>query len=154
MKKLLLILFAAFLLTGCNNDGDGIFYIYEKFPEEKYPELNMTGGVLSSNGDRIEIVTSNGIGICAEVMDEQESRNAERLPRKAVSDKVWHEVIKCSWFTLTNVYDVSTELYNRIIVEVEPNTTGENRKVPFSIGHKGSYDYIFQSIETDFMQEK
>ena len=149
MKKIFFLLIATSLFFSCNNDvpdgpnPDVFLPEYEKHE----PELNTTEGIISKDGGRIEIVSGSKVSLVPELPQEYDNIEKETY---VISDKIWHYVWRCDWFTITSIYDINAMTTYRLIIDVEPNTTGKERTVPLIIGTywKGNY------INTNFVQEK
>ena len=149
MKKIFFLLIATSLFFSCNNDvpdgpnPDAFLPEYEKHE----PELNTTEGIISKDGGRIEIVSGSKVSLIPELPHEYDNIEKETY---VISDKIWHYVWRCDWFTITSIYDINAMTTYRLIIDVEPNTTGKERKVPLIIGAywKGNF------INTNFVQEK
>ena len=149
MKKILFLLIATSLFFCCDNDIPGNSNPDDFLPEyEKHePELNTTEGIISKDGGRIEIVSGSKVSLIPELPHEYDNIEKETY---VISDKIWHYVWRCDWFTITSIYDINAMTTYRLIIDVEPNTTGKERKVPLIIGAywKGNF------INTNFVQEK
>ena len=149
MKKIFFLLIATSLFFSCNNDvpdgpnPDVFLPEYEKHE----PELNTTEGIISKDGGRIEIVSGSKVSLVPELPQEYDNIEKETY---VISDKIWHYVWRCDWFTITSIYDINAMTTYRLIIDVEPNTTGKERKVPLIIRTAWKYD----CIGTNFVQEK
>lgn len=149
MKKIFFLLIATSLFFCCDNDvpdgpnPDAFLPEYEKHE----PELNTTEGIISKDGGRIEIVSGSKVSLIPELPHEYDNIEKETY---VISDKIWHYVWRCDWFTITSIYDINAMTTYRLIIDVEPNTTGKERTVPLTIETYWKYGYI----GTNFVQEK
>lgn len=120
------------------------------------PELNFTKTRLSKDGDVTEITSTKDVSINYllggdfELIDEKQ---------EVVSDKIHIERKDYGWVTVSKVHNTALGTDYKIKIEVKPNDTGVERKVPIYLycwvsTHKCPYAFYGQPVDTCFIQEK
>jgi len=154
MKTRFLVLFAiASLLFSCYDDD---YPIYTEYINED-PGLSLTEARLSRDGDVIEITSSKDVSINYILAENMELISDQQV---VVSDKYHNHIRNYGWFSVTTHRNTITGRDYKITIEVQPNHTDQERRVPIyclycwtrSPGHP--YTLFGPEVQVSFIQEK
>lgn len=156
MEKKLICLLTVLMMIACSSESDN----EELETIETDPKLNITEGVLSCDGDSINIISGNGkeLYACYDTVGMKSPIVMEYTSKENVSDKVRYLISDRGWYSVTEVYSTETKRSSRIILKVKPNHTQKSRTVPLAIF---SYCYDFNATgnrkhiytKTNFVQD-
>lgn len=153
MKKILIYFLTALIIISCSkNDNEE-----EVFKTDL--KLNIVEGILSSNGDSIDIVSASGQNLyaCLDTVGISIPIAMEYTSEVFVSDKVRYQISDIGWYSITRVYSTETQKASKLILKVKPNDTHKERIVPLTI-FSNCYDNYATGkrggiyIKTNFVQ--
>lgn len=152
MKNVLNVLILMLIIASCSSDDeDG------REPSPIDPEFNITEGIMSSEGDSIEIYSASEQTLLAvrDTIGQPRELLGNDNSQVYVSNGVRRLIIDMGWYTITQFWSTKTSSYPKLMIKVLPNHTDAVRKVPVTIfSRRNERSSVGIFTETNFVQSQ